>query len=88
MLQFGLVNVSFFLFPLVYCLLPIVKVGTIESAYAIINRKLISLSEQQVIDCSDNFGCDGGYVNEAFNYAIEYGLERDADYPYINAVLD
>nr|AHZ41191.1 cryptopain-1 [Cryptosporidium cuniculus] len=50
------------------------------------NRGLPSLSEQQFVDCSKqngNFGCDGGTMGLAFQYAIKnkYLCTND-DYPY------
>ena len=59
-------------------------VSSIESAYAIAKGKLYSLSEQQVVDCSakDN-GCSGGLMDDAFQYAIDNGMCKENDYPYV-----
>ncbi|BES90389.1 Curly [Nesidiocoris tenuis] len=58
--------------------------GNIEGLYAIANNKLLSFSEQELVDCDklDN-GCGGGFFNTAFE-AIEKlgGLETEDDYPY------
>lgn len=38
-----------------------------------------------MIDCSGSFGnsgCQGGYVNNCITYAVSYGLNFDANYPY------
>ncbi|CAF1145084.1 unnamed protein product [Adineta steineri] len=61
-------------------------VGSIESAYAIKTEKLVSLSEQQLIDCSTllgNRGCYGGSMTVAFQYIQEVGgIEASDTYPY------
>lgn len=52
--------------------------------------KLISLSEQQIIDCSivlGNHGCAGGSLRNTLKYlASTRGLMRDEDYPYTSSV--
>eukprot|EP01034_Spumella_vulgaris_P031525 gene31525-38934_t len=43
-----------------------------------------SLSTQQIVSCStENFGCDGGSIDEAFCYVqLVGGLQTEATYPY------
>ncbi|VDM40317.1 unnamed protein product [Toxocara canis] len=59
-------------------------VAVVESAYAIANGELRSLSEQQLLDCdlNDN-ACDGGRVENALQYVYENGLMNEDDYPYV-----
>ncbi|OMJ76274.1 hypothetical protein SteCoe_24367 [Stentor coeruleus] len=57
---------------------------TVESAWYIAGHTLIPLSVQQLIDCSnENFGCNGGYMDLAFEYIISNGLTSAANYPYV-----
>lgn len=56
--------------------------GAIEALWAK-NHELVSLSEQQLIDCSEkDKGCDGGILDSAFKYVIEKGITSEESYPY------
>lgn len=54
-----------------------------EGRHQISTGDLISLSEQQLVDCSlFNHGCNGGSMALAMSYTKKKGLELESDYPY------
>jgi len=58
--------------------------GAMEGAWAKSKGELVSLSEQQLLDCvQDSFGCDGGFENAAFRYVIENGIQSEESYEYL-----
>lgn len=60
--------------------------GCLESVTAINTGKLIPLSEQQLVDCAQDFnnhGCQGGLPSQAFEYIMyNKGLMTEEGYPY------
>ena len=59
-------------------------VSAMERINSIVTGNLISLSEQEVIDCDgqDN-GCNGGEMQNAFQFVIDNGgIDTEADYPF------
>ncbi|XVF87342.1 hypothetical protein PTKIN_Ptkin18bG0112400 [Pterospermum kingtungense] len=61
-------------------------VAAIEGATKLKKGKLISLSEQQLVDCDINGedeGCEGGLMDNAFRFIkSNRGLTTEANYPY------
>lgn len=60
--------------------------GALEGAWQIATGKLVSLSEQQLVDCAKfrwgNMGCGGGLQPHAFNYAKQAAMCTEAEYAY------
>ena len=59
-------------------------IGNLEGQNKIVNGKLVSLSEQELVDCDKvDQGCSGGLMENAFDELIKLGgIETEAAYPY------
>jgi C1A family cysteine protease len=58
--------------------------GAVESAWFISKNTLTSLSEQQLLDCSPNYGCSSGWPSVAMQYIINNGgITSDSNYAYV-----
>ncbi|XP_077777953.1 cathepsin S-like [Podarcis muralis] len=61
-------------------------VGALESLLCLQTRRLIMLSEQNLVDCAwpqGNYGCNGGWPNRAFQYVLQNnGMNSERVYPY------
>ncbi|CAH1422287.1 unnamed protein product [Lactuca virosa] len=67
--------------------------GALEGSHFLQTGELVSLSEQQLVDCDHecdpaernacDAGCNGGLMNNAFEYILKAGgVQKESDYPY------
>lgn len=57
--------------------------GAIEGANAIATGSLVSVSEEELVTCSSADGCNGGLMDEAFEWVLDNGgIATEEKYPY------
>ncbi|KAJ8984257.1 hypothetical protein NQ317_007489 [Molorchus minor] len=58
--------------------------GALEAQYFFKTGRLVSISEQNLVDCDQrNAGCDGGDMTYAYEYVHENdGIDTETSYPY------
>jgi len=57
--------------------------GGTEGSWEVATGSLVSLSEQQLVDCSkQNSGCNGGLMDYAFSYYKGTSIASESSYPY------
>lgn len=61
-------------------------VGAMQGAWYLATGQVLSFSEQQLVDCSWNYGnngCQGGEMEPAIQYIAEHGgAAAEEDYQY------
>merc|ERR1711975_124717 len=59
-------------------------VGAVEGLIAITTGNLTSFSEEEIVQCnfSDDFGCNGGEMQNAFKWIAENGIDKYSAYNY------
>jgi C1A family cysteine protease len=57
--------------------------ASIEGAHFVATKKLLSLSEQQLVDCNtSSHGCNGGGMGGSFEYVKTHPQDLESDYVY------
>ena len=59
------------------------QIGAVEGHYFLKTGKLVSLSEQNIIDCNTEAGtCRGGRPERVFKYLETHAINSEETYPY------
>ena len=63
--------------------------GDIEGTYFLAGNDLISLSEEELVQCNNktDHGCEGGLMDNAFEWVEKHGIATEAAYPYFGLNL-
>merc|ERR1712124_81533 len=57
--------------------------GGLEGAWQLSTGNLVSMSEQQFVDCdTGSSGCNGGLMDQAFGWAENQAIATESSYPY------
>jgi cathepsin L len=57
--------------------------GAFESSWYLQNKKTISVSEQQILNCAKGGDCAGGWHGNVFNFLKSNGVTESAKIPYV-----
>jgi len=57
--------------------------GGLEGAWQLSSGNLVSMSEQQFVDCdTGSYGCNGGSMEQAFQWSESTSIATESSYPY------
>ncbi|KAK4472826.1 hypothetical protein MN116_002710 [Schistosoma mekongi] len=66
------------------------SVGALEGQMKLLSIPLQSLSTQQLVDCTQdygNYGCTAGLMRYAYDYVSDYGIQSEQTYPFVGEEL-